>query len=106
MSAGRSFMDELKRRNVIRVAGLYLVAAWLVTQVIGTVLPMFGAPEWIARSVVIALAIGFVPALIFAWVFERTAQGLQHDDGPTPAPPAAAPSSRRSGAATRLRGTP
>ncbi|WP_158882188.1 hypothetical protein [Rhodanobacter sp. L36] len=88
MSIGRSFFDELKRRNVIRVAGLYLVAAWLVTQVIGTVLPMFGAPEWIARSVVIVLAIGFVPALILAWIFERTPQGLQHDDGEVQAQPA------------------
>ncbi|HSC11741.1 MAG TPA: hypothetical protein VLC97_12265 [Rhodanobacteraceae bacterium] len=40
-----SLIHELRRRNVIRVAGLYLVGAWLVTQVAGTVLPMFGAPE-------------------------------------------------------------
>jgi len=40
------FFSELKRRNVIRMAGLYLVGAWLVVQVSGTVLPMFGAPEW------------------------------------------------------------
>ena len=55
-------LAELKRRNVIRMAGLYLVGAWLITQVAGTVLPMFGAPEWVARSVVILLAIGFVLA--------------------------------------------
>ena len=61
-----SFLAELRRRNVIRMAGLYLVGAWLVTQVAGTVLPMFGAPEWVARSVVILLAIGFLPALIVA----------------------------------------
>jgi hypothetical protein len=53
-------LAELKRRNVIRMAGLYLVSAWLIVQVAGTVLPMFGAPEWLARSVVVLLAIGFI----------------------------------------------
>jgi hypothetical protein len=51
----------LKRRNAIRMAGLYLVGAWLVTQIAGTLLPMFGAPAWLAR-VVIVLAVGFMPA--------------------------------------------
>jgi len=74
-----TFLSELKRRNVIRMAGLYLVGAWLVTQVAGTVLPMFGAPEWLPRSIVILLAIGFVPALVFAWVFEITPDGLKRD---------------------------
>ncbi|MCC6441087.1 MAG: hypothetical protein IT476_10750, partial [Rhodanobacteraceae bacterium] len=48
-----TFFGELKRRNVIRMAGLYLVGAWLATQVAGTVLPIFGAPDWMARAVVI-----------------------------------------------------
>jgi TolB-like protein/Flp pilus assembly protein TadD len=74
-----SLIHELRRRNVIRVAGLYLVGAWLVTQVAGTVLPMFGAPDWLPRTVVILLAIGFVPALIFAWVFELTPEGIKRD---------------------------
>ena len=75
MTAGKSmnlssFFTELKRRNVIRVAGLYLVGAWLVVQVAGTVLPMFGAPEWLPRTIVVLVAIGFVPAVIFSWVLE------------------------------------
>jgi len=53
----RSFLAELKRRNVLRAAGLYLVAAWLIVQVTGTLLPMFGAPEWLPRSVVVLLAV-------------------------------------------------
>ena len=73
------FIAELKRRNVIRMAGLYLVAAWLITQVAGTVLPMFDAPAWLPRSVVIILAIGFLPALVFAWIFELTPDGLKRD---------------------------
>ena len=45
-----TFLSELQRRNVIRMAGLYLVGAWLLVQVAGTVLPMFGAPAWLPRS--------------------------------------------------------
>ena len=72
-------LAELKRRNVIRMAGLYLVGAWLLVQVAGTVLPMFGAPAWMPRTVVILLALGFVPALVFAWVFEMTPDGIKRD---------------------------
>ena len=74
-----SFVAELARRNVIRMAGLYLVGAWLITQVAGTVLPMFDAPAWVPRSVVVLLALGFVPALVFSWVFELTPAGLKRD---------------------------
>jgi TolB-like protein len=79
-----NFFSELKRRNVIRMAGLYLVGAWLVVQVAGTVLPMFGAPEWLPRTIVILLAIGFVPAVIFSWVFELTPQGLKREEDVAP----------------------
>src|SRR5213075_747767 len=74
-----NFFAELKRRNVVRMAGLYLVGAWLLTQVASTVFPMFGAPDWIPRSIVILLAIGFVPALIFSWVFELTPEGFKRE---------------------------
>src|SRR5213595_3051949 len=78
MNAGNIF-SELKRRNVIRMTGLYLVGAWLLVQVAGTVLPMFGAPEWLPRTIVVLLAIGFVPAVISSWVFELTPQGLKRE---------------------------
>lgn len=45
-----NFIAELRRRNVFRMAGLYLVGAWLITQVAGIILPMFGAPDWMARK--------------------------------------------------------
>jgi len=80
----KNFFAELKRRNVLRMAGLYLVGAWLVVQVAGTVLPMFGAPEWLPRTIVVLLAIGFVPAVIFSWVFELTPQGLKREDDVAP----------------------
>src|SRR5262249_31028556 len=70
---------ELKRRNVIRMAGLYLVAAWLLVQVGSTLLPVFDAPAWAMKVLVSTLAIGFLPALIFSWVFELTPEGLKRD---------------------------
>jgi TolB-like protein/Tfp pilus assembly protein PilF len=80
----KNFFCELKRRNVIRMAGLYLVGAWLVVQVAGTVLPMFGALEWLPRTIVVLLAIGFVPAVIFSWVFELTPEGLKREEDVAP----------------------
>src|ERR1051326_642159 len=80
----RIFFAERKRRNVVRMAGLYLVGAWLLVQVASTVLPMFSAPDWLPRSVVILLALGFIPALIFSWVFELTPQGLKRDEDVPP----------------------
>ncbi len=74
-----NFFAELRRRNVIRVAGLYLVGAWLIIQVAETLLPAFGAPDWVLRVLVILLAIGFVPTLIFSWVFELTPTGLKRE---------------------------
>src|SRR3979409_697965 len=95
MSEKPSFFAELKRRNVIRFAGLYLVGAWLLTQVASTVLPMFGAPDWLPRSIVILLTIGFVPALIFSWVFELTPQGLKRDEDVPPEQSIAPQTARR-----------
>ena len=83
-----SLLAELRRRNVIRVAGLYLVGAWLLVQVAETVLPVFDVPAWVLRGVIIALALGFVPAVVAAWVFELTPEGLrrEHNADGSPAP--------------------
>ncbi len=79
-----SFIAELRRRNVIRMAGLYLVGAWLVVQVADTLLPVFDAPVWTMKVLVVVLAIGFLPALVFSWLFELTPAGLKRDiDIPT-----------------------
>jgi adenylate cyclase len=90
-----TFFTELKRRNVVRMAGLYLVGAWLLVQVAGTVLPMFGAPDWLPRSIVILLAIGFIPALIFSWIFELTPEGLKRDEEVAPEQSIAPQTARR-----------
>ena len=74
-----SFYRELKRRNVFRVAIAYLAAAWLLTEVAGTLFPGFGIPDWAFRFVVIVLAIGFPPTLIFSWAYEMTPEGLKRE---------------------------
>jgi len=71
-----SLFNELKRRNVIRVAMAYIVGAWLIIQVVETILPAFGFSDAILRYIVIVLSIAFIPTLIFSWVFEMTPEGL------------------------------
>jgi TolB-like protein len=80
-----SLIAELRRRNVIRMAGLYVVGAWLIVQVAETVLPAFDVPGWVLRATIILLAIGFLPALMFSWVFELTPDGLKRDADVDPA---------------------
>src|SRR5437763_10550142 len=91
----RNFFAELKRRNVIRMAGLYLVGAWLLVQVASTVLPTFDVPTWALRGLIISLALGFVPALIFSWIFELTPQGLKRDEDVVPEESIAPQTARR-----------
>lgn len=74
-----SLFAELRRRNVIRVAGLYVVSAWLLVQVADVLLPVFEAPGWVMKVLVGLLAAGFIPALIFSWVFELTPEGLKRE---------------------------
>ncbi len=74
-----SFFADLKRRNVFRVAAAYVVVGWLIIQVVETVFPAFGFDDAAVRIVVIALAVGFVPVLIFSWVFELTPEGLKKE---------------------------
>jgi len=74
-----SLFSELKRRNVFRVGIAYIVVAWLVIQVAETIFPLFGFGDGPTRLVVIMLAIGFIPVLIFSWAFELTPQGLMRE---------------------------
>ena len=74
-----SLLQELKRRNVLRVATAYVVAAWLIIQVVETLFPVFGFSDAAIRTVVILLAIGFIPALAISWFFEITPEGLKRD---------------------------
>lgn len=81
----RSLFEELERRNVIRVAIAYLAGSWLLIQIADTVLPRLGSSDQAITNVIIVLAIGFLPALILAWVFQWTPQGIRRDtDTQTP----------------------
>lgn len=91
----RNFFAELKRRNVIRLAGLYLVGAWLLIQVASTMLPAFDVPAWALRGLIITLALGFIPALIFSWVFELTPEGLKRNEDVAPEQSIAPQTARR-----------
>ncbi len=71
--------NELKRRNVFRVGAAYVALSWLIIQIIETLFPLFGFSDAVARTVVLILLIGFIPAMIFAWVFELTPEGLKRD---------------------------
>lgn len=75
-----SIFNELKRRNVLRVGAAYIVSSWLLIQVAETIFPLFGFGDTPARMVVIVLAIGFLPAMVFAWVFQLTPEGLKKDE--------------------------
>jgi adenylate cyclase len=72
----RNFFAELKRRNVYKVAVAYAVVAWLLIQIATQVFPFFEIPNWAVRLVVLLLIIGFPVALILAWAFEITPEGL------------------------------
>ena len=72
----KNFFAELKRRNVYKVAVAYAVVAWLVIQAASIVLPTFEAPAWTMKVLIAALAIGFPIAVVLAWAFEITPEGI------------------------------
>lgn len=76
-----SLFQELKRRNVLRVAAAYTVTAWLIIQVAETILPHYGMEHHV-RTVITVLAIGLLPAIILAWALEWTPSGIRRDAGP------------------------
>src|SRR5262245_17652742 len=81
-----SFFSELRRRNVIRIAGAYLALSWLIVQVAQALLPLYGFEPGVVRVLITLLAIGFVPAIALAWVFQRTPGGFAIDRGEVNAP--------------------
>jgi TolB-like protein len=76
----RNFFAELKRRNVYKVAVAYAVVAWLLMQVASQIFPFFEIPNWVVRLVILLLVIGFPVALIIAWAFEVTSEGIKRTE--------------------------
>jgi TolB-like protein/Tfp pilus assembly protein PilF len=79
------FFSELKRRNVYKVAVAYAVVGWLLVQVATQVFPFFEIPNWAVRLIVLVIAIGFPIALVVAWAFELTPEGLKRTEDVDPA---------------------
>lgn len=71
------FFDELKRRNVIKATMAYIVVAWVLIQVLTVILPVFQAPEWVLKTLMVLMVIGFPIWVIFSWVYEVTPEGLK-----------------------------
>jgi TolB-like protein/Flp pilus assembly protein TadD len=76
----KKFLTELKRRNVYKVAIVYAIVAWLLIQIASQVFPFFEIPNWAVRFVVLAIIIGFPIALILAWAFELTPEGVKRTE--------------------------
>jgi TolB-like protein/Tfp pilus assembly protein PilF len=76
----RNFFAELKRRNVYKVGAAYVVIGWLLIQIATQVFPFFEIPNWGVRLVVLAIVLGFPIALVIAWAFELTPEGIKRTD--------------------------
>src|SRR5438128_8257292 len=90
----KTFFGELKRRNVYKVAFAYIVAGWALAQGIAQVFPVFDVPNWVVRLIVVLIVIGFPIALIFAWAFEITPEGLKRAEEADAMPSSARPTNR------------
>jgi adenylate cyclase len=74
-----SMWDELKRRNVVRVAIAYAVVSWLILQLTDVMMPILNLPEWVDGFIFLVLAIGFILAVFFSWVYEITPEGIRRE---------------------------
>jgi TolB-like protein/cytochrome c-type biogenesis protein CcmH/NrfG len=74
-----SFFEELKRRNVVRVGIAYTIAAWVLLQVADLVLENIAAPPWVIQAMMLVVALGFVAAVIIAWAYEMTPEGIKKE---------------------------
>ena len=83
MNSG-NFFSELKRRNVYKVAVAYAVVGWLVIQVCATIVPALHMPEGITTAVVVLVLLGFPIALVIAWAFEMTPEGMKRTEDVSP----------------------
>jgi len=75
-----NFFSELKRRNVYKVAVAYAVVGWVIAQIATQIFPFLEIPNWIVRLVIVLIAIGFPIALIIAWAFEATPEGIKRTE--------------------------
>jgi adenylate cyclase len=87
----KNFFAELKRRNVYKVAVAYAVVGWLIAQIATQIFPFLEIPNWIVRLVIVLIAIGFPIALVIAWAFEATPEGIKRTEDVDPSAASRAP---------------
>jgi hypothetical protein len=75
-----NFFAELKRRNVYKVAVAYAVVGWLIAQIATQIFPFLEIPNWVVRLIIVLIAIGFPIALVIAWAFEATPEGIKRTE--------------------------
>src|SRR6267154_788484 len=80
----KNFFGELKRRNVYKVAVAYAVVGWVIAQIATQVFPFLEIPNWIVRLVIVLIAIGFPIAIVIAWAFEATSEGIKRTEDVDP----------------------
>src|SRR6267154_2433325 len=76
----KNFFGELKRRNVYKVAVAYAVVGWVIAQIATQIFPFLEIPNWVVRLVIVLFAIGFPIALVIAWAFEATPEGIKRTE--------------------------
>lgn len=74
-----SFLQELKRRNVVRVGAAYVIVGWLLVQAAEILFGSFDAPDWVLQVLIVVLCLGLVPVLVFSWVYELTPDGVKRE---------------------------
>ncbi|MCP5089846.1 MAG: hypothetical protein GY949_02880 [Gammaproteobacteria bacterium] len=74
-----TFVSELRRRNVLRIAAAYALVSWILIEAGSVLLPTFGAPEWFFKIYILIVLFGFIVALIIAWVLEVTPAGVKRE---------------------------
>src|SRR6266446_3974949 len=87
----KNFFGELKRRNVYKVAVAYAVVGWVIAQIATQIFPFLEIPNWVVRLVIVLIAIGFRIALVIAWAFEATPEGIKRTEDVDPAASARQP---------------
>src|SRR5258707_14246334 len=76
----KNFFGELKRRNVYKVAVAYAVVGWVIAQIATQIFPFLEIPNWVVRLIIVLIAIGFPIALVIAWAFEATPEGIKRTE--------------------------
>jgi len=91
----KSFFSELRRRNIFRVAAAYAIVSWLIIQIATSIFPVLEIPNWAVRLVIVLAILGFPVAMVLAWAYELTPEGLKRTEDVVPTPASRRPVTQR-----------